>query len=271
MTSVNFDRAAGFYDATRGFPPGVDQQVRDAIVAAVPLARDAVILELGVGTGRVALPFAQAGYSYVGIDLSREMLGVLMQKRGGAARPWLVQGDVLKLPFATGSFSLVIAVHVLHLVADWRATLREARRALHGAGTLLLAGNPGPGPNEELDPDPPAQARRAWNAILRELGSSPSAGQPGVRNDDPALLAELEALGARHEARTLLEYDGPALSARDELRQHRERIYSADWARPDDVHAEALARFERWLDSVCPDPDRPYPRRGSFRALIARW
>jgi hypothetical protein len=161
---------------------------------------------------------------------------------------------------------------VLHLVADWRATLREARRVMRGVGTLLLSGTPGAMSGGEHDATlPPAQARRAWNDILRDLGSSPNQGQPGVRNDNPTLLSELEALGARCEQRTLLEYDVPGMSARDELQQHRDRIYSSDWARPAEVHAEALARLERWLAEECPDPDTRYTRRGSFQALLARW
>lgn len=270
MTSVNFDRAAGYYDATRGFPLGVDRQVRDAIVTAVGLNRDATLLELGVGTGRVAVPFMDAGYRYLGVDLSREMLGVLRQKRHDQAASWLVQGDVTRLPVAAGRFDLLIAVHVLHLVADWRATLHEARRALRPGGTLLLAGTPGR-PPEDDETNSLAQARRAWGEILSELGSSGNVGQPGVRNDSPELLAELEAQGARVEERTLLEYDGQPLTARDEWRAHRERIYSSDWARPDDVHAEALARMERWLAEECSDPDTPYTPRASFSALLVRW
>lgn len=270
-SSVSFDRAAGYYDATRGFPPGVAERVRDAIVAHVGVSREDRILELGVGTGRVAIPFVQAGYRYFGVDISLEMLAVFRSKLATPLR--LIQADVARLPLANGRFDLAIAVHLLHLVADWRAALRETRRVLRPGGTLLLAGSPGgvshSGPLHELAP--PAQARRLWLITLEELGASPSMGQPGVRMEDPQLAAYLEELGASLEWTTLLEYTSLPLSARDVLRQHQERIYSSDWALPPHIHSAAIARLERWINSSCADPDTPYGLPARFQALLARW
>ncbi|WP_176222115.1 class I SAM-dependent methyltransferase [Tuberibacillus sp. Marseille-P3662] len=39
------------------------------------------ILELGCGTGRIAIPLAQEGFSVYGLDLSQEMLSIFEQKR----------------------------------------------------------------------------------------------------------------------------------------------------------------------------------------------
>lgn len=59
-----------------------------ATAAAVRRLRDLAgagpVLELGVGTGRLALPLAAAGLSVHGIDASREMLDRLATKPGGA-------------------------------------------------------------------------------------------------------------------------------------------------------------------------------------------
>jgi hypothetical protein len=52
---------------------------------------------------------------------------------------------------------------------------------------------------------------------------------------------------------------------------YRDRIYSSDWARPEDVHGSAVERVERWLAAECADPDTAYPLSGAFRALLARW
>src|SRR5262249_19592732 len=79
MPGVNFDRAARFYDRTRGLPDGVAADVRDAICTLVGAGPDTRFLEVGVGTGRIALPFALAGRSYWGVDLSGEMLSVLQR------------------------------------------------------------------------------------------------------------------------------------------------------------------------------------------------
>jgi len=48
------------------------------------LAGEGAALELGVGTGRIALPLARRGVRVHGIDLSEAMVGVLRTKPGGA-------------------------------------------------------------------------------------------------------------------------------------------------------------------------------------------
>ena len=57
-------------------------------------ACDGAALELGVGTGRIALPLAARGVPVHGIDLSPDMVAELRTKPGGA-----------ELPVAIGDFS----------------------------------------------------------------------------------------------------------------------------------------------------------------------
>ena len=72
LDSVAFDRAAGYYDESRGLCPEVQELVADRIEeAAGPGAR---LLEVGVGTGRIALPLHRRGRRVVGVDLSLPML-----------------------------------------------------------------------------------------------------------------------------------------------------------------------------------------------------
>lgn len=275
MESVSFDRAASFYDATRGYAPGTPERICAAIVARTGATPQTRFLELGVGTGRIALPFLAAGYSYAGVDLSASMLAVLREKAAPPARPpLLVRGDVTRLPFADASFDVAIAVHLLHLVGDWRATLAEARRALRPRARLLLAGDLSSEDDRGVDPatlPPPAQARRAWAAALAELGLSGREGQPGIRPHDPAVAEALAALGAAVEEVELTEYERTPLSARQVVRGYSERIYSSDWARPAEQHAAAVARVERWLSEQCADPDTPHAIKGRFRAVMATW
>ena len=56
-----------------------------AIAALVELAGDGPILELGIGTGRLAVPIAQRGVAVHGIDASPAMLEKLRRKPGGEA------------------------------------------------------------------------------------------------------------------------------------------------------------------------------------------
>ena len=77
------DVAAG-YDASSAamFEPGV---VTPAVDLLARLAGDGPALELGVGTGRLALPLAARGVRVHGVDLSRAMVARLREKPGGDA------------------------------------------------------------------------------------------------------------------------------------------------------------------------------------------
>ena len=77
---MNFDRVAGIYDATRGLPEEAGTRVAEGIIEAVHATPTTRFLELGVGTGRVAIPVASRGYSYTGVDISTEMMARLREK-----------------------------------------------------------------------------------------------------------------------------------------------------------------------------------------------
>jgi SAM-dependent methyltransferase len=87
------------------FEPAV---VEPIVGFLVDLAGDGAALELGIGTGRIALPFSERGVRVHGIDLSEAMVARLRAKPGGEAIPVTI-GD-----FATtrveGRFSLAYLV-----------------------------------------------------------------------------------------------------------------------------------------------------------------
>ncbi len=72
------------------------------------LAGDGPVLELAIGTGRVALPLAGRGIAVEGIDASALMVDQLRAKPGGQAIP-VVIGDMAQVP-ARGPFRLVYLV-----------------------------------------------------------------------------------------------------------------------------------------------------------------
>ncbi len=87
----------------------------DATVAAVArLAGDGPVLELGVGTGRLALPLADRGVAVVGVDASQAMLDLLAAKPG-ADRVTAVLADMGALTGGAGAE--VIAAHAPYAVA----------------------------------------------------------------------------------------------------------------------------------------------------------
>jgi ubiquinone/menaquinone biosynthesis C-methylase UbiE len=79
---------------------------------SMALAAGSDVLELGTGTGRIAIPVARAGDRVTGIDLSEPMLRravARLRRARSEHRPRLVRGDIRTLPFRAEAFSLVMA------------------------------------------------------------------------------------------------------------------------------------------------------------------
>ena len=104
------------------------------------------VLELGCGTGRVAVPVARTVDGMVGIDRSDAMLRQARRRlrRGGrGTQLQLVRGDIRSLPFrGTSRFRLVMAPYgVLQSLLrdrDLRETLRSVFGVLRGGGTFAI-------------------------------------------------------------------------------------------------------------------------------------
>lgn len=67
------------------------------------------MLELGIGTGRIALPLRAAGVEVHGVDASAAMVDRLRAKPGGADIPVLLGDFSRELPVADGGFAVVFA------------------------------------------------------------------------------------------------------------------------------------------------------------------
>jgi ubiquinone/menaquinone biosynthesis C-methylase UbiE len=134
--SVNFDRASEFYDATRGFPASVVGQIGPFLAQCGHFSGDETVLEVGIGTGRIALPLAPHVSRIYGADISAGMLQKLLQKRDGAD-VFPVVSDAHDLPYPSQQFDACIVTHVFHLVADPQRVLAEIARILKPDGLLL--------------------------------------------------------------------------------------------------------------------------------------
>jgi SAM-dependent methyltransferase len=129
--SISFERAADFYDETRG---GVGRGRRFAPILAAQLAPGCKVLEVGVGTGAIALPLLELGFDVVGIDIAHSML-VRARERCGAR---VARADGACLPIASESRDAVVAVWVLHVAGDREGVLAEAARVLRPRGRLVV-------------------------------------------------------------------------------------------------------------------------------------
>jgi ubiquinone/menaquinone biosynthesis C-methylase UbiE len=103
------------------------------------------ILELGCGTGRVAIPVARAGARVVGVDRSASMLArarLKVRRARLTRRVKLIRGDIRHLPFPDKTFDQVMAPYgILQSLLDEKllaATLKDVRRVIATDGIFGL-------------------------------------------------------------------------------------------------------------------------------------
>ena len=129
-----YDRIARFYDPwSRSVTEDVGFYVDRALASGGP------VVELAVGTGRIAIPVAQAGVSVIGVDTSPEMLAIARvagEEAGVTDRLELRLGD-LRNPPVSERVPLVICPFrsLLHMETE-----DEKLRALGAARSLLEPG-----------------------------------------------------------------------------------------------------------------------------------
>ncbi|MEZ5247446.1 MAG: class I SAM-dependent methyltransferase [Acidimicrobiales bacterium] len=87
---------------------GVVSDVAATVAGVVALADGGPVLELGVGTGRLAIPIAATGLEVVGVDASPAMLARLATKPGADAVR-AIEADMAAPPVDAGHFAVAFA------------------------------------------------------------------------------------------------------------------------------------------------------------------
>jgi SAM-dependent methyltransferase len=198
-----YDRIAGIYDPwSRSVTEDVGFYVDLALASGGP------VVELGVGTGRIAVPIAQGGVEVVGVDSSPEMLARARAAAQAAGVGHLLDlrlGD-LREPPVDELVPLVICPFrsLLHLEteAEKLRALRAARTLLPPEGTFAFdVFAPSSEDIEEthdrwLEREPGIWERALWDEASRTLSLS-------VRSDDTEATFGLHWLSAPEWARLL--------------------------------------------------------------------
>jgi SAM-dependent methyltransferase len=230
-------RLAGVYDAFDG--------PRDDLAPYVVLAEELgarSVLDIGCGTGSLAILLAARGIEVVGVDPAAASLDVARRKPGAERVRW-VHGDATSLPPLQVDLATMTA-NVAQVFLDdgaWVATLQAARAALRPGGRLVL---------ESRRPE-----RQAWREWDRER-SLCRAVVPGVGG----VTTWVEVTDAHEDLVSLrwtfvFEADGAVLTSDSTLRfRSREEL-------TDGVRSAGLV-----LDDVRDAPDRP----GAEYVVLAR-
>ncbi len=148
QAEFNDARLTAVYDAMFGWSR--DDDFFMSVVGETPAAR---VLDLGCGTGRLALAMAAAGHAVTGVDPARASLDAARAKPGADRVTW-IEGTSPVLPDASFDVA-VMTSHVAQFFVsdqDWEATLADLRRALVPGGRLTFDSR-----------DPRARGWKRWN------------------------------------------------------------------------------------------------------------
>jgi ubiquinone/menaquinone biosynthesis C-methylase UbiE len=146
-------RLASVYDAFDGDRADLGAYLR---IAAEFDAQH--VLDIGCGTGSLAILLAASGRRVTGVDPADASLEVAMSKSGSESVTWL-HGDATTLPALTADIAMMTGnvAQVFLADDDWSATLHGIRGALRDGGHLVF---------ETRRPE-----RRAWEEWAVQTGS----------------------------------------------------------------------------------------------------
>src|SRR4030095_14769010 len=115
--------------------PGIrDEAALRLLVEASGAGADDTVLDVACGPGLVVAAFARVVRHATGIDMTPAMLSRARDVTAGLANVTLDHGDVQALPYADGTFSIVVSRFAFHHFADPRAVLAEMRRVCRPGG-----------------------------------------------------------------------------------------------------------------------------------------
>ena len=241
--SISFDRAAGYYDQSRAYPQDVMERLIPMLVEEVRGLGSC--LEIGIGTGRIALPLLQAGVHMVGVDISAEMLRRLLEKAGASAPPVAI-ADATHLPFRDATFGSAVAAHVLHLIPGWRSAIGELARVMRPGGVLIASRG--------------GTSRTKWQNDVRRhffAAAGDPAWPPGIKTIDD-LDAEMRVRSAVVRDVFDIRTEGSA-SINQLLESLEGGIWSSCWSIDDETRRRAAAATREWARAEIGDLDAARP------------
>lgn len=242
--SQSFDRAADYYDDTRTTDPATLERIL-RLLQQIAGSSGRPVLEIGVGTGQLAVPLRAREVPVVGIDLSASMMTKLRAKPGGDAVA-LVRGDATRLPFGEGAFAGAYARWVLHLIPNWLDAIRELDRVVGPEGSVAVE----PGGETGIF----AEIHRRFVEVLGDRAL-----MPGMDPLDRDAVLDAAMAGIGRPLTQVLEvaYDRPV-----RLAEYFDRIpakeWSWTWSVPDGELAAAVPQVRAWAGERW-DLDAPQP------------
>lgn len=127
-----WDKNAGRYDRFMRKDAAAYERLYELLR---PVVRHRTVLELAAGTGLIAKNIVNSAAHIEATDASPEMIAEAKRDNRSAKLHFSVQ-DMFRLPYADGSFDVIIVANALHIVPEPEKALSEIRRVLKDDGVL---------------------------------------------------------------------------------------------------------------------------------------
>ncbi len=212
--------------------PEAERDVGDGLAAILAEKGARSVFEVGIGTGRIAVPLAGRGFQVTGIDISTQMLRNLRAKRSDI-RALLAESTVL--PFRAQSFDAAVFSHVLHLVPDPHAAVRATVACVRPGGLLLNC-------QHVYGLYPQQRAGERLNEIIREVTGVDGRAHGHHFNSLAALESVLADSGATMTTHTIAQWTD-INTVRREVDRLERRVNSNTWTIPEAAMPTIVERF----------------------------
>jgi len=202
------------------------------------------VLDVGTGTGVLAITAARMGATVTGLDLTPELIEQARENAAIARLPQIVwaQGDVEALPYADASFDVVVSQFGHMFAPRPEIAIAEMRRVLKPGGRVVFATWP-----------PEHFVGRLFAFIGSNMPPPPPGAAPPGQWGNPALIAERlgQTFGAPFFERGVMRFSALSIP---HFRVFMER---------------SVGPMQKLVESMASDPQKLEHFRAGFEALAA--
>jgi arsenite methyltransferase len=216
------------------------------------------VLDAGCGSGFSASLWLTAewgGAMWVGVDIS-DAIDVARSRLGAVPDTHYVQGDLLQLPFADGTFDVVFSEGVLHHTPSTADAFRSLVRLLTPGGELMAYVYRRKAPVREFTDDyirgivSALEPQDAWAALrpLTALGRALSSLKAEV--DVPQDIPYLGIKAGRHDVQRLMYWHFAKMFWNDAFSFEENNHINFDWYHPRYAHRHTESELRSWCDET---------------------
>ncbi|WP_371397114.1 class I SAM-dependent methyltransferase [Fretibacter rubidus] len=235
MPPINYSRNASVYDKRHlDIPSAVIFDILE-LAGAEP---GAPMLDMAAGTGRVSVPFAEAGMSVTACDIADKMLGQIAAKTDRHIETIVASADAL--PFADDSYDYIVLARALYLIENWQGALSDMARVLSPQGYFIHEWGSGE-PGTVI-----VRLRERLRERLLEMGVK-QIFHPGARSEADVITA-LQALGF-NERGAVKTGPGVEMTLQGFIDKIANRECSYLWGVSTEISEQAVAELTAWAQA----------------------